>query len=335
MDYAKYVSPFSSIQWYTKSLWTSQPEPAPYLTKVLAQRYANYSFGCSFTKGNGMGALDLQDDMDWPMIASVPTTLDPILRVADLQVRYHNGVALGSLAFEIERGERIAIVGPNGAGKSTLLKSIAGLLKPTTGSIQLNCKQDDTRLSIAYVPQRSDVDWSFPVNVSDVVMMGLTGRLGLLRWPRASHRALVARCLERVGMQDFAKRQIGELSGGQQQRVFIARALAQEAELLLMDEPLTGLDIRSQETIFKILDDLKEQGVTVLVSTHDLNQAAERFDRVMLLNKTLLGFGDADSIFTPQRLAAAYGGHLRVIQTGDSVVMLEDGYCGARESETV
>jgi manganese/iron transport system ATP-binding protein len=185
------------------------------------------------------------------------------------------------------------------------------------------------------VPQRSEVDWSFPVNVNDVVMMGLTGRLGLLRWPRASHRALVARCLERVGMQDFAKRQIGELSGGQQQRVFIARALAQEAELLLMDEPLTGLDIRSQETIFSILDDLRQQGVTVLVSTHDLNQAAERFDRVMLINKELLGFGDADTIFTPQRLAAAYGGHLRVIQAGDSVVMLEDSCCGARETESV
>lgn len=282
-----------------------------------------------------MGAVDLQHTMDWPKLGGAASASDPIMRVADLQVRYHNGLALGTLAFEIERGERVAIVGPNGAGKSTLLKSIAGLLKPTSGSIELHCVQADTRLSIAYVPQRSEVDWSFPVNVNDVVMMGLTGRLGLLRWPGASHRALVARCLERVGMQDFAKRQIGELSGGQQQRVFIARALAQEAELLLMDEPLTGLDIRSQETIFSILDDLRQQGVTVLVSTHDLNQAAERFDRVMLINKELLGFGDADSIFTPQRLAAAYGGHLRVIQTGDSVVMLEDSCCGARETESV
>lgn len=254
-----------------------------------------------------------------------------ILEVANLNVRYRSGLALEDISFDIQRQERIAIVGPNGAGKSTLLKAIAGLLTPTSGHIQITSARGDEKHSIAYVPQRSLVDWNFPVNVSDVVMMGLTGRLGLLRWPRAEHRELVMRCLEMVGMADHAKRQIGELSGGQQQRVFIARALAQEAELLLMDEPLTGLDVKSQETIFHILDDLRRHGVTVLVSTHDLNQAAERFDRIMLINQRLLGFGKSDEIFTPAILAAAYGSHLRVIQAGDSVVMLEDDCCGGGE----
>jgi len=182
-------------------------------------------------------------------------------------------------------------------------------------------------ICIAYVPQRSQVDWTFPVNVTDVVMMGRIGKLGLLRWPGARDWGYVGQCLELVGMADLADRQIGELSGGQQQRVFIARALAQEAELMLMDEPLTGLDLTSQEDIFRILEELRRRHVTVMIATHDLNQAAERFDRLMLLNRRLLGLGQPDEVFTPERLMQAYGGHMRLIQTNDGLMVLSDTCC--------
>jgi ABC-type Mn2+/Zn2+ transport system ATPase subunit len=183
-------------------------------------------------------------------------------------------------------------------------------------------------ICIAYVPQRSQVDWAFPVNVSDVVMMGRIGRLGPLRWPKSRDWDYVRQCLEVVGIADLGQRQIGELSGGQQQRVFIAQALAQEAELMLMDEPLTGLDVTSQEDIFAILDELHQRRVTVMVATHDLNLAAERFDRLMLLNHRLLGIGRPDEVFTQERLMQAYGGHMRLIQTDEGVMALNDTCCG-------
>jgi ABC-type Mn2+/Zn2+ transport system ATPase subunit len=178
------------------------------------------------------------------------------------------------------------------------------------------------------------VDWTFPVNVGDVVMMGRIGKLGPLRWPKARDWAYVRQCLEVVGMTELADRQIDELSGGQQQRMFIARALAQEAELMLMDEPLTGLDVTSQEDTFRILDTLRQRRVTVLVATHDLKQAADRFDRIMLLNRRIVGLGTADQVFTPQRLAAAYGDHLRLVQTGDGLMVLEDTCCEGEDVPT-
>jgi ABC-type Mn2+/Zn2+ transport system ATPase subunit len=181
------------------------------------------------------------------------------------------------------------------------------------------------------VPQRSQVDWQFPVNVADVVMMGRVSRLGLFRWPSRKDWSLVNQALELVGMDHLAKRQIGELSGGQQQRVFIARALAQEAELMLMDEPLNGLDVKSQEGIFSILDRLQKRGVTVLVATHDLNLAAERFDRLMLLNQRILGFGLARDVFTPQLLNEAYSGSMRLIETVNGTMVISDSCCGGGE----
>ena len=208
----------------------------------------------------------------------------PILEVSDLSVRYETGQVLEDITFHLHTAERIAVVGPNGAGKSTLFKVIAGVLSPSEGTVKIFGHNPRGHICIAYLPQRNQVDWNFPVSVADVVMMGRSSKLGLLHWPRRRDWNFVHRCLQEVGLDDLADRQIGELSGGQQQRMFIARALAQEAELMLMDEPLTGLDVSSQEDIFTILDNLRRHQTTIMVATHDLEQAAERFDRILLLN---------------------------------------------------
>jgi len=251
----------------------------------------------------------------------------PILDLSGVTVRYDGTPVLDDVSFRLTAGERIAVVGPNGAGKSTLFKVIAGVLDPTAGQVKIAGHGPGGHICIAFVPQRSEVDWSFPVSVADVVMMGRIGRLGLLRHPGREDWRYVRQCLEVVGMADLAGRQIGELSGGQQQRMFIARALAQEAELMLMDEPLTGLDVPAQEGIFRILDELRQRRVTVMVATHDLNLAAERFDRVMLLNHRLLGIGQPAEVFSTERLQAAYGGHLRLVQTENGVMVLSDTCC--------
>ncbi|RME46778.1 MAG: metal ABC transporter ATP-binding protein, partial [Caldilineae bacterium] len=243
-------------------------------------------------------------------------------------VRFNGTVALEDVSFTLQTGERVAVVGPNGAGKSTLFNVIAGVLTPQQGEVRVYGYAPRGHICIAYVPQRNQVDWRFPVNVADVVMMGRVGKLGPFRWPRRADWEVVHRALELVDMSHLAKRQIGELSGGQQQRVFIARALAQEAELMLMDEPFTGLDVKSQEDIFTILERLRRRRVTVLVATHDLNIAAERFDRLMLLNRQVIGLGHADDVFTPPLLSRAYGGHMRIIQTEQGTMVLSDTCCG-------
>ena len=250
----------------------------------------------------------------------------PILQVNGLTVKYNGAPALEDVSFSIEAGERMAIVGPNGSGKSTLFKALAGLVRPVAGSVQTNGAK------IGYVPQRSEVDWRFPVTVHDVVMMGRIAQIGWLRWQRAGDREVVRRCLEQVGMTAFAGRQIGELSGGQQQRVFVARALAQNASILLMDEPFSGVDVPSQEAILEILDGLREQGVTVLVSTHDLNLAVERFDRLALINHRLIAYGPARGAITPATLAAAYGGQALWRGEDYALVMGDIGCCGEAES---
>jgi manganese/iron transport system ATP-binding protein len=255
----------------------------------------------------------------------------PILEVDRLSVRYESGLALDQVSFHLQRGERVALVGPNGAGKSTLFKVIAGVLEPTSGRVNIAGADPGGHICIAYVPQRSQVDWTFPVTVADVVMMGRTGKIGLLRWPTRRDRELVRRALADVGLQELAARQISELSGGQQQRMFLARALAQEAELMLMDEPLNGLDVHSQEVIFAILDELRRRGVTIMVATHDLDQAAGRFDRVLLLNRRLLGFGPPQEVFTAEHLLAAYGGHLKLVEGEGQLVALGDTCCDEGE----
>lgn len=247
----------------------------------------------------------------------------PTLALQNVSVAYAAGVhgatrqprpadgadyALREVDFTVEAGQRIAVVGPNGAGKSTLFKLIVGTVKPTEGMVTVYGHGPAGHICIGYVPQRNQIDWSFPVTVEDVVMMGRVGQIGLFRWPARRDREIVAASLARVGAAHFAKRQIGELSGGQQQRVFIARALAQEASLLLLDEPLTGLDLPSQEALFEILDSVRPDGVTVVVATHDLNLAAERFDKVLLLNKRVVAFGAATAVLQPHFLLEAYGG---------------------------
>jgi manganese/iron transport system ATP-binding protein len=251
----------------------------------------------------------------------------PILDVRHVTVKYETGTVLEDVTFHLHDGERVAVVGPNGAGKSTLFKVVAGVLTPSSGEVGIYGFGPDGHICIAYVPQRSQVDWNFPVTVTDVVMMGRIGKLGLLRWPGRRDWQFVQHCLETVGMSDLAGRQISELSGGQQQRMFIARALAQEAELMLMDEPLNGLDFQSQELIFEILDKLRTQGVTVMIATHDLDQAAERFDRAMLINHRLVAFGSPAEVFTPERLVEAYGGHLKLVKSDEAMLALDDSCC--------
>ena len=251
----------------------------------------------------------------------------PLLELCAVSLRYNGRVALEAVSFQVNNGQRVAVVGPNGAGKSTLFKVIAGLLPATSGEVKVSGAGPGGHICIAYVPQRSQVDWEFPVVVNDVVMMGRIGKLGLLRWPRARDWDYVHHALEVVGLSHLANRQIGELSGGEQQRMFIARALAQEAELMLMDEPLTGLDLPSQEGIFEILDGLGQQGVTVLIAMHDLKLATDRFEQVMLINRRLIGYGKPTDIFTPERLVAAYGGHLHLVGAGDELLALSDTCC--------
>lgn len=245
----------------------------------------------------------------------------PALHVQNVSVIYAEGTrgltashgkkaALSNVSFCVERGERVAIIGPNGAGKSTLFNLIVGKLQPNQGEIALFGHDYREHMCIAYVPQRSQIDWRFPVTVEDVVMMGRTGELGLFRWPSKTDKALVKASLARVNALHLAKKQIGELSGGQQQRVFIARALAQEASILMMDEPLTGLDIPTQQTIFEILDSLQADGVTVLVATHDLHAVSNQFDRVLLLNQTLIAYDRPNIAMQPEMLRQAYGGLL-------------------------
>ncbi|PIE82160.1 MAG: manganese ABC transporter ATP-binding protein [Chloroflexi bacterium] len=251
----------------------------------------------------------------------------PTLEMKNVSVAYAAGAndvtaarstqyAVADVSFSVEKGERIAVVGPNGAGKSTLLKLIVGTLKPGKGEINIFGHGPDGHICIAYVPQRSQIDWTFPVTVEDVVMMGRAGQIGFFRWPRRADWQVVKDSLARVNVTHLAKKQIGELSGGQQQRVFIARALAQEAELLLLDEPLTGLDVPSQDKIFEVLDGLRPDGVTVIVSTHDLTMAAERFDRVMLLNRRIVALGTGTAVLSTDNLITAYGGCMHVVGDG-------------------
>ncbi len=251
----------------------------------------------------------------------------PTLRVSGLGYRFGTIDALDGISFEVNVSERMAVVGPNGAGKSTLFKIIAGVLKPTQGLVQIYGFEPKGHICIAYVPQRNLVDWSFPVDVADVVMMGRIGKIGPLRWPTARDWEIVHSSLRLVEMEGFSKRQINELSGGQQQRIFIAQALAQEAELILMDEPLTGLDLNTQQDIFRILEMLKQKKVTVLVAMHDLKLASERFDRVLLLNKRQIGFGLPNEVFVPENLSRAYGNHLRMLTTREGTLVIEDTCC--------
>ncbi len=252
------------------------------------------------------------------------------LELEDVSAGYDGPAVLRNLSFQVPHGGQVAIVGPNGAGKSTLFKVLVGLLPIQSGRIlihglPLGAHKD----CVAYVPQREDIDRRFPVTVMDVVMMGRFTRQGWLRRPNGRDREIVNRSLEQMGIRNLAKHSLEELSGGQQQRVFLARALAQEPHILLMDEPFTGVDIGTQETTLALLQELHRQEVTVMVSTHDLNMAGQRFEQVMLLNKRLVAYGPAAQVLTNEMVHRAFGG--RVLHLDGALVV--DECCPPEESK--
>jgi manganese/zinc/iron transport system ATP- binding protein len=237
------------------------------------------------------------------------------LAIRGLTVAYGETPAVFSLDATFAEGAMTAIVGPNGAGKSTMLKAALGIVPAVSGTVTVfNTSLDRARARIAYVPQRASVDWDFPTRVLDVVLMGLYRELGLLRRIRPGHRETALACLDRVGMRDFAERQIGALSGGQQQRVFLARALAQGADLYLLDEPFAGVDAATEKAIIAVLKALRDEGRTVVAVHHDLATVPDYFDRVLVMNVRRIAEGPVASAFTSAALQEAYGGRLETGQ---------------------
>jgi len=239
---------------------------------------------------------------------------DSVLKVTSLTVGYTRKPVLWGIDFEIPQGNIVGIIGPNGAGKSTLLKSIMGVIPITNGSVEIFGKPlNEVRSRVSYVPQRESVDWDFPASVFDVVMMGRYGKLGLLKRPGKADKEIVMDCLEKVGMVDFSNRQISQLSGGQQQRVFIARALAQEADFYLLDEPFAGVDAATEETIIRLLRKMSEENKTLMVVHHDLQSVKKYFDWTVLLNVNLIAYGPTDTTFSEVNIQKAYGGKLTLL----------------------
>lgn len=255
--------------------------------------------------------------------------IQPRLDVEGVSMVYSNGhLALQDATFHLGSGTICALVGVNGSGKSTLFKSIMGFLKPKAGSVKINGLPVQEVLKqhlVAYVPQSEEVDWQFPVSVWDVVMMGRYGEMNFLRIPRAIDKAKVEESLRRVSMWDFKDRQIGELSGGQKKRVFLARALAQGGRVILLDEPFTGVDVKTEEAIIALLRELRSSGCIILVSTHNLGSVPEFCDQVVLINRTVLAYGPTAQVFTEKNLSAAFGGVLRQFHFEHSTVQDHDG----------
>lgn len=254
----------------------------------------------------------------------------PGIVAKDVTVTYRNGhTALWNASFEIPRGTVTALVGVNGAGKSTLFKAIMGFVPAAKGQIEILSLDVKTALSknlVAYVPQSEDVDWAFPVLVEDVVMMGRYGHMGFLRRPKKADHEAVNEALRRVNMQDFRHRQIGELSGGQRKRVFLARSLAQDGQVILLDEPFTGVDVKTEEQIIDLLCELRDEGRVMLVSTHNLGSVPEFCDRTVLVKGTVLAHGPTETTFTRENLENAFGGVLRHFTLGgDALHDDEDG----------
>jgi manganese/iron transport system ATP-binding protein len=249
---------------------------------------------------------------------------DTGLSAEDVTVTYRNGhTALWNASFEIPCGTVTALVGVNGAGKSTLFKAIMGFVPAAKGKIRILGMPVRDALKknlVAYVPQSEEVDWSFPVLVEDVVMMGRYGHMGFLRRPKAADHEAVDEALRRVNMQDFRHRQIGELSGGQRKRVFLARALAQDGQVILLDEPFTGVDVKTEEQIVALLKELRDEGRVMLVSTHNLGSVPEFCDRTVLVKGTVLAYGETATTFTRENLEQAFGGVLRHFTISDETL---------------
>ena len=262
---------------------------------------------------------------------SIPRDIDrhqPALEVHQLSAGYAGDrQAIRDINFTVQAGERVAVIGPNGAGKSTLFKAIVGLIPFTMGHISIygeDCHSSHN--FVGYVPQQGDIDWSFPVSVFDVVMMGRARHIGWLRLPRKKDRDIVHTILEQLSLTDIAHRQIGELSGGQKRRVFIARALAQETYVLLMDEPFTGVDTSAEQDIMDTLEILTKNGITMLLATHDMAKATTHFDKILLIKQTNLAYGKPSEVMQADHLADAFGGGIRVFNDGQEMLMFTDNH---------
>jgi ABC-type Mn2+/Zn2+ transport system ATPase subunit len=243
------------------------------------------------------------------------------LEVINADIGYGDKTVLLDITFNVPHGARVAVVGPNGAGKSTLFKALVGLLPLQKGRILIHGLPLGVHKDcVAYVPQREEVDWRFPVTVGDVVMMGRFDHQGWFKRPSGEDRHVVERSLTQMGIANLSARPISDLSGGQQQRVFLARALAQEPHILLMDEPFTGVDALTQDVTLNLLDDLHRANVTAMIATHDLNLAASRFDLLLLINHRLIAFGGPDEVLKQEYLAQAFGPQLTVLADGSVVV---------------
>lgn len=241
------------------------------------------------------------------------------LTIQNMTVAYHKKPVLEQVSLTIPEGKLIGIIGPNGAGKSTLIKAALGLIPSLSGEVKIYGKPyKEQRKLVGYVPQRESVDWDFPTNALDVVTMGRYGHLGWFRRPGNKEKQIAMSCLDKVGMADFAERQISQLSGGQQQRIFLARALAQDASLYFMDEPFVGVDAATEKAIITLLGELKKQGKTVLVVHHDLSTVQEYFDWVILLNVGIIDIGPTSEVFTKDKLQQTYGGKLAIWDREDA-----------------
>lgn len=240
--------------------------------------------------------------------------MTPALELHDLTVSYAKKPVLYGVDVQVPQGALVGIIGPNGAGKSTMIRAIMGLTPASSGWVQIFGESfEKNRHRVGYVPQREQVDWDFPVNVMDVVLMGRYGRRGWLRRVTKEDKKIAEESLDKVGMLPFRNRQIANLSGGQQQRVFLARALAQQSDLYLMDEPFAGVDATTERAIVTLLQDLQSQGKTILVVHHDLTTAKEYFDHLLLLNMRLVSFGKTQDVFTVEQLQKTYGGRLTIL----------------------
>ncbi len=251
------------------------------------------------------------------------------IEVTDVTAVYANGhIALRNASFKLGPGTICALVGVNGSGKSTLFKTIMGFVRPAKGTVRIaggTVEEARRQKIVAYVPQTEEVDWSFPVSVWDVVMMGRYGHMNFLRIPRAEDRRIVSESLDRVGMTEFKERQIGELSGGQKKRVFLARALAQRGQIILLDEPFTGVDVQTESAIIDLLRELRDEGHIMLVSTHNLGSVPEFCDQVVLVNRTILAAGPTETVFTEENLSLAVGVVLRQFHFDERTIQDHDG----------
>ncbi len=252
---------------------------------------------------------------------------DPILRLRGLAAGYDARWAISGVDLDVPAGRLVGVIGPNGSGKSTLLRAILGLVPRRSGSVTMAGAALDPR-RVAYVPQRELVDWSFPISAAQVVMMGRYPRIGPVAGARPEDRRAVAEALDRVGLTAMGDRQIGALSGGQQQRVFLARALVQGADLLLLDEPMNGVDRGTEETITALMRELRDAGTTVVYATHDLETAADVSDLLCFVNGRIVAFGPPDETFTPHTLHATFGGELVIVDAGDHAHVHGGGHHG-------